>query len=172
MVSGRFPLLPVVNGVRPTSRLTMLLTPTPSAPPPPVRYLLPCFSKLKVCFRKALNCLDWKKQEHHQRLAQSGPKRATDGPPLPPSRTEKTESRRRGAATLLQLGRFELLQNRSVRRASAFFKACLQESPWHASAQVRSEGFSPRLLVFTPKFFQGAPSSLRQCCSSTLMDSM
>lgn len=101
----------------------------------------------KVCFRKALNCLDWRRLEYHQRsaehcllpsLALTDPLKKPE-PPLScsPSSMEKASAGKPSTDTLLELGRFEFLHNRSVRRALGFFKACIKQSPWHASAKVR-----------------------------------
>ncbi len=114
-------------------------------PPPPWRRI---GSITKTCFRKALVSLNWRTVETHGRPAQppsracidtaGAPRRATySASKSPLSTSEKT---RPSAATLLELGRFELLQSRSVRRASALFKACLDESPWHAAAGVGGGG--------------------------------
>ncbi|CAN0315017.1 unnamed protein product, partial [Ectocarpus sp. 12 AP-2014] len=98
-----------------------------------------------TCFRKVLSCLDWTNLEH-QRVTQSQPRKATataapqrgmDSTTSPQSSSETSDkSWQPRAETLLELGRFELLHNRSVKRASAFFRACLRENPWHASAKV------------------------------------
>ncbi|CAN0363269.1 unnamed protein product, partial [Ectocarpus sp. 12 AP-2014] len=98
-----------------------------------------------TCFRKVLSCLDWTNLEH-QRAAQplprkatatAGPRRGVGSASSPPSSSEAFDkSWQPRAETLLELGRFELLHNQSVKRASAFFRACLRENPWHASAKV------------------------------------
>lgn len=84
------------------------------------------------CFRKALACLDWKNPE--QGIAPAPSQAVSYGTTTAVS-SSLTDSRV-SAKNLLELGRFELLRNRCVRRASAFFKACLAGSPWHASAKV------------------------------------
>lgn len=103
---------------------------------------------IKACFRKALSCLPWRRLEHHPHAAEQSalpsvviadPAKKAVAPPCsssPPS-MEKAGPGRPTADTLLELGRFELLKNRSVGRAMGLFKACLEESPWHASAKVR-----------------------------------
>lgn len=48
----------------------------------------------------------------------------------------KTTTPRPSAGVLLALGRFELLYNRDAERASMFFKACVDNNPWHASGKV------------------------------------
>ncbi|CBN79766.1 conserved unknown protein [Ectocarpus siliculosus] len=98
-----------------------------------------------TCFRKVLSCLDWTNLEQ-QRVAQSLPRKAT-ATAAPQGGVDSTTSPQSSSETfdkswqprgeiLLELGRFELVHNRSIKRASAFFRACLRESPWHASAKV------------------------------------
>jgi len=122
-------------GKRPKFKIIRLpFSRPPSAPRP----------NTKNCFRKALIGLDWRTLETHGRQAQP-PMRAciaTTGAPRRAANSASTSSLSTSekvhpsAATLLELGRFELLRNRSVGRASVLFKACLDESPWHASAKV------------------------------------
>lgn len=92
--------------------------------------------------------MEWRKLESHPRAAEqtappcfvtTDPSKTTAEPPSSssPSSMEKAGSGKPSADTLLELGRFELLHNRSVRRAMGLFKVCLKESPWHASAKVR-----------------------------------
>ncbi|CAM9194124.1 unnamed protein product, partial [Scytosiphon promiscuus] len=94
-----------------------------------------------ACFRKALSCLASKNLEN-QRKTKSPSSCATTAAasvacPSASSTMETPErSTQPSAETLLELGRFELLRNRCVSRAAAFFKACLQASPRHASAKL------------------------------------
>lgn len=125
----------------------------------PPSLLLPALNDMYVqaCFRKALNHMDWRSLEYHTRVAETTalpclditgrPKTRAEPPcssPLPS--TGKAGLGKPSADTLLELGRFELLQNRSVRRALGLFKACLKESPWHASAKVGWEKIGLRNL--------------------------
>ena len=112
----------------------------PQLPPPRAR------CNLKACFRKALNCLDWRRLENNPRtvpctIVDDAFRENTEESPClsPPPSMGKVGSREPSADTLFELGRFELLENRSAMRALGFFKACLKESPWHASAKVRQE---------------------------------
>eukprot|EP00903_Cladosiphon_okamuranus_P013005 g12134.t2 len=96
-----------------------------------------------ACFRKALNYLDWRSLEYHSPVPETTTFPSLDITHLeetragPPSSSPSTDGLwKPSAAALLGLGRFELLQNRSVKRALSLFKACLNKSPWHASAKV------------------------------------
>lgn len=108
------------------------------------RHALVPSQPIQNCFRKALVFLNWTTTG-----GASTPTLARGVPTVdtPTASSAVMTSPRPSASDTLALGRFELLVNRNVERATAFFQACVEINRWHASGKVKSP--SCAALTFT-----------------------